>query len=360
LVDRSILERNLAAMQTWADSREVTLRPHAKTHKSPAIGRRQIELGAAGLTVATLAEAEAMDAAGLGDLFVAYPPVGPWRLARLGNLMERAKVTVAAGSVDDVVSLSGLGARLGREVGFRWEVDSGLGRLGTGPGDPTVAAVSRATEQSWTRFEGLFTHAGHAYRAASTEEMDAIGRREGEAVVETAERLRDGGIPVEVVSVGSTPTARSAARVSGVTEIRPGTYVFHDATQVTLGVAELGDCAQTVLATVVGRPASDRVVVDAGSKALPAENPSGRAAGFGLVVGRPDHSVERLFEEHAVIRALSGSDLRIGQRIRIIPNHACTTTSLHARINMVEHDHLRQVLPIEGRDWRGIPNRERR
>jgi len=354
LVERSVLDRNLSAMQRWAASCGVALRPHAKTHKCPTIGRRQVELGAAGLTVATLAEAESMVEAGVTDLFLAYPPVGRWRLERLEGLLGRATVVVGVGSVEHVEALARLGGELGHELPYRWEVDSGLGRLGTPPGAATVEAIAAALERPWTRFAGLFTHAGHAYRAASAEEIEEIGRWEGGSLVETAELLRARGVPVDTISVGSTPTARSAARVAGVTEIRPGTYVYYDATQVALGVAEPEDCAQTVLATVVGRPAPDRVVVDAGTKALPPENPSGRVSGFGRVVGHPDLVLERLFEEHGVLRASTGrNDLPVGHRVRLVPNHACTTTNLHARLYLVDGDEIERALSIEARDWRG-------
>jgi D-serine deaminase-like pyridoxal phosphate-dependent protein len=352
LVERRVLEANVTRMQGVASASDVALRPHVKTHKSVAIARLQLEAGAQGVTVATLTEAEVMVDAGLADIFVAYPPVGVTRLQRLAAILERACVAVGIASRDAVNALSALGARLGRDVHYRWEVDSGLGRLGTRPGESTVDNVLSVLKAPRTVFDGLFTHAGHAYRGHNEEEIRRIGTAEGECLVSTAAMLRDRGISVGVLSAGSTPTAIHASAVDGITEIRPGNYVFNDATQVALGVAAISDCAQTVLATVVGRPAPDRVVIDAGSKALPAENPSGRAIGWGIVLGHPDLRVDRLYEEHGVLLS-SGRppELEPGDRVRIITNHACTASNLHARYWMVDGDEIRAAVPVGARGW---------
>lgn len=199
------------------------------------------------------------------------------------------------------------------------------------------------------RFEGLYTHAGHSYRAGSGEEIERIGREESRCVVETAEMLAGRGIPVESISVGSTPSARVAASVTPVTEIRPGNYVYNDASQVSLGIAGLNHCALSVLATVVGRPSSDRIVVDSGSKALPYENPGERDVGWGIVIDHAGLVVERLFEEHA---ALAGcSELGIGDRIHITPNHACTATNLHPYAHIVHEGRVERALEIAARGW---------
>ncbi|MGH2723686.1 MAG: alanine racemase [Actinomycetota bacterium] len=354
LVERPILERNLEEMAEVARRNGVTLRPHAKTHKSPLIGRLQVERGSPGLTVATLAEAEAMADAGIDDLLIAYPPVGEWRLRRLEKVAERTQATVTVDSEEAVKGLAKAGAALGRELAFLWKVDSGLHRMGTPPREPSAEAVASVLGHPGTRFRGLMTHAGHAYGASSTEDLHAVAREEGRSVVDTAELLRDRGIPVEVVSVGSTPTARVVAEVSGVTEIRPGTYVFNDATQVALGVVGPEHCAQTVLATVVGRPAPDRAVVDSGSKALPRDVLTDRTTGYGLVVDHPELVVDRLYEEHAVLVAPEGRcRLEIGQRVRIISNHCCTATSLHPRFYLVDGDRVEEEVPVMARDWRG-------
>jgi D-serine deaminase-like pyridoxal phosphate-dependent protein len=359
LVERSILEDNIARMQQAADAAGVELRPHVKTHKSSEIAALQVKGGATGLTVATLKEAEVMVAAGLDDIFSAYPPIGGARLARLTDLLGRTSISVGVSGVDDVSALSDAGARLGLDLHYRWEVDSGLGRLGTAPGAASVDKILSALDTQWTVFDGLFTHAGHAYRASDESMIRAIGIAEGECLVETAELLRDRGVEVRVLSVGSTPTAPYASTIPGITEIRPGNYIFNDATQVALGVAAPENCAQTVLATVVGRPAPDRLVVDAGSKAISPENPSGRCSGWGIVVDDDDLIVERLFEEHGVLRSRRGSTpFGPGDRLRIIPNHACTTTNLHEYLRLVDEDRVEETLPVSARGWSRVRARD--
>jgi D-serine deaminase-like pyridoxal phosphate-dependent protein len=352
LIERRILLKNIEDMQRLARDNRVALRPHAKTHKSPSIARSQLDRGAIGLTVATVTEAETMVDAGIVDIFLAYPPIGSWRTHRIGALLDRARIIVGLDSAEAVRALSRLSSEVGAVISYRWEVDSGLGRLGTPPGKPTIDAILEVRRVPGTRLEGLFTHAGHAYRATSRDEIRVIGEHEGRALVETAEMLFSRGLAVETLSVGSTPTAPYAAGISGVTEMRPGNYVFNDATQVALGGAAVDDCAQTVLTTVVGRPAPDRVVVDAGSKALPPENPSGRAAGWGIVSGHPELVVEGLSEEHGVIRAPAGPPgPPVGSRLRIVPNHACTATNLHPRSWLVDGPHVVEELPATARGW---------
>jgi D-serine deaminase-like pyridoxal phosphate-dependent protein len=355
LVERRILEDNIARMQEIASETGVELRPHVKTHKSADIAQWQMKAGASGVTTATLTEAEVMAAAGVDDVFIAYPPTGRHRLERLAQLFGRATISVGVADTESVTALSKIGKQLGHDVHYRWEIDSGLGRLGTPPGEVSAHQIESVLDEPRTVFDGLFTHAGHAYRANDDEEIRAIGTAEGQCLVATRELLRDRGVNVRVLSAGSTPTALYASAVAGITEIRPGNYVFNDATQVSLGVAVPENCAQTVLATVVGRPAPDRLVIDAGSKALPPENPSGRSKGWGIVVRDDDLVVDRLFEEHGVVTSRRGaSHLRPGDRVRIIPNHACTATNLHERFWLVDGEHIEASLPVDARGWARI------
>lgn len=355
LVERRVVEDNIARMQQIATSAGVCLRPHIKTHKSVDVARWQLKAGAEGVTAATLTEAEVMADAGMDDIFIAYPPVGRRRLNRLSQLIEGALICVGVASPDGVRALSKIGSSLRRDLHYRWEVDSGLGRLGTPPGEPSVRQILSVIDEPYTFFDGLFTHAGHAYRAGGDGEIHAVGIAEGESLIATSELLRARGVHARVLSAGSTPTAPHASTVAGITEIRPGNYVFNDATQVGLGVAGPRDCALTVLATVVGRPAADRIVIDAGSKALPPENPSGRAVGWGIVVDHPDLVVEALYEEHGVVRSRRDStDLRPGDSIRVIPNHACTATNLHQRFWLVDGDKTVEPLAVGARGWTRI------
>jgi D-serine deaminase-like pyridoxal phosphate-dependent protein len=330
LVDLDVVERNIAAMAERARRCAVRLRPHAKTHKIVEIGRMQVAAGASGLSVAKTSEAEVFAAAGFGDLFVAYPVVGADKGRRLLALADRVKIAVGVDSSDGARTLDAVFRGSGRRLDVLLKVDVGFHRVGVSPERAAEAAQS-ISALSGLRLRGVFTHAGHAYLAESPEGIAEVGRSEGLILVETAQRIRDSGIEIEEVSVGSTPTAGHAMAVPGVTSCRPGNNVYHDATQVSLGTCALEDCALTVLATVISVPASDRAVVDAGSKTLSSDPLRPNGPGFGFVVGRRSR-VARLSEEHGVIDVLPGESFRVGERVRILPNHACVVSNLHDHV----------------------------
>ena len=343
-VDVAAMDANLAAMQARAEGLGLRLRPHAKTHKSAFVARRQLELGAAGLTAATLTEAEVFADAGASDLLVAFPPVGAARLRRLAALAER--VGRLAVSLDFVEVAAGLPA--GVEV--LWEVDTGHHRLGTAPEATPAAVAALVAAIGPERFRGLLSFPGHAYAVTDRGELVRVAEDEHRAVMETAAAIRAAGIAVSEVSVGSTPTARWTE--AGPTEMRPGSYVYGDAQQVALGAMGADQCALGVVATVVATPAADRAVIDAGSKALAADVRLPLLRGHGIVAGREDLVLERMSEEHGVLVAPGGwTGLRIGDRILVIPAHCCTTVNLHPAVLMVEAE-AAWWDPVAARGWR--------
>ncbi|HZQ03877.1 MAG TPA: alanine racemase [Gaiellaceae bacterium] len=358
VLDRSVLVENIAGMAARAAAAGVALRPHAKTHKSLAVASLQREHGAEGLTVATVHEAECFARAGFDDVLLTAPAIGAWRLERIVELAREARVRVSVDSTEAVTALDDACRLAGVAVGFLWEVDCGVGRFGTPPGRPSADAVARAAGAArYASFDGLLAFGGHAYAADDDAALDAAARDERAAVIETAELLRERGIDVPVLTVGTTPTSHRLGAADGITEIRPGNYVFYDATQVALGVVPLERCALSVLATVVSRPAPGRVILDAGSKALAAERLTPRTAGFGVVRGRPELRVERLYEEQAIVVADGASDLRVGDRVRVVPNHACTAANLHDELLVVEDGDVVDVWRVDARGWQTEPVR---
>lgn len=345
VVDEAVMEANLARMARVASESGVKLRPHAKTHKSAEVARRQMAHGAVGLTVATFTEAETFATAGIDDLLIAHPPVGVAKVRRLGALTER--VGHLAVSLDDVDVAQALPAR----VEVLWEIDPGQHRVGTLPGPPTVEAVKRLVAAIGSeRFRGLITHGGHSYAATDQAGRQRAADQESEGLLTTAGMLKDAGIPVRELSLGSTPTAGLSLR-QGITEMRPGTYVYGDANQVALGSQRLEDCALAVVATVVSTPAPDRAVIDAGSKALSADLRVEGLDGYGIVLGREDLTVARLSEEHAVLTATEQTGLKIGDRIAMIPAHACTTVNLHPAVLLAAENGDARWLPLDARGW---------
>ena len=360
LVDLDTMERNIAAMASVAAAADVRLRPHTKTHKCPEIARMQVDAGAAGITVAKLGEAEVMADAGLDDILVAYPIVGDAKLARLRSLRERARVRC---SLDSVEVATGVGSVAGADdpVEVLVEVDTGHHRLGRPPGEPTASLAAEVARIEGVEVVGLISHGGHAYRAAG-EELEAVARREAEDLAATAEACARAGVAIREISVGATPTAAWVSGLAGVTESRPGTYVFQDVQQMRLGVARESDCAATVLATVVSRPWEDRFVLDAGTKSLSADGGDGPPfPGRGVVAGRPDLCLDFLTEEHGVGHVRAGGtagtggsdpgagDLAVGDRVRVIPLHVCSSVNLFDTALGMRGDAVERELAIAGR-----------
>lgn len=345
VVDEVVMEANLARMARVATKHGVKLRPHAKTHKSAEVASRQMAHGAVGLTAATFTEAETFAAAGIDDLLIAHPPVGEAKLRRLGALSERVKRLAV--SLDDVEVASALPS--GVEV--MWEIDSGQHRIGSAPGRATAEAVQRLVAAIGTeRYRGLLTHGGHSYAAQDQGQRQRAADQESVGLLTTAEMLRQAGIDVRELSLGSTPTA-GLSLPPGITEMRPGTYVYGDANQVALGSHRLEDCALMVIATVVSTPTPDRAVVDAGSKALAADLRVAGLEGYGIVLGHDGLTVARLSEEHAVLTAAKVTGLSIGDRVAIIPAHACTTVNLHPAVLLVGGNDSTRWLTVDARGW---------
>jgi D-serine deaminase-like pyridoxal phosphate-dependent protein len=330
LIDLDVLEANIASMQSRARAAGVKLRPHAKTHKSLEVARMQLAAGAVGLTLAKVSEAEVFARGGFDDIFLAYPVVGSEKARRLLALSERVRVVVGTDSEAGAASLGEVFHAAGRRLPVRLKIDCGFHRVGVAP-ERALEMARRVAALPGIVLEGVFTFGGHGYGGSSPEEVARIGRDEGRIVAETAEALRAAGLPVAEVSLGSTPTAAAAMSQRGVTECRPGNYVFNDFSQVELGTCGPADCAMTVLATVVSVPAPDRAVVDAGSKTLSTDPLRPRADGHGRVLGRRSR-LARLSEEHGIIQVEDGESFRVGERIRILPNHACVVANLHDRL----------------------------
>jgi D-serine deaminase-like pyridoxal phosphate-dependent protein len=330
----------------------VELWPHTKTHKSREIAQLQRQNGAGGLTVATMREAACFAGVGFERILIAYPPVGDWRLDALVALAGSVDVRVVLDGLSTVELLDDACRRAGVSIPYLWEVDCGVHRCGTTPGPPTADLVAQAvTLYEHARFDGLMTFGGHAYIASDAAGIASAARDEKDALSLTATALEAIGIDAPSRSAGTTPTAHQLADAGPITELRPGNYVFYDATQVTLGVATTDACALSVLATVVARPDERRLILDCGSKALAAERLSPRSQTFGFVVDHPELAIERLFEEHAIVTAEEPIAVPLGTRLRVVPNHACATINLHSRMLVTEDGEVADVWSIDARGW---------
>lgn len=359
LVDRTRLERNIAAMQTAVFAGGLRLRPHAKTHKSPRVARLQVDAGASGICCAKLGEAEVFAAAGIEDIRLPYP-INPSNASRVIALLDRVRLSIIVDHADVARAWSAVMTRAGRTLDVLVKVDVGFHRCGIDPHASGAGAFVREVARlPGLRFRGLLSHAGHGYHARSEDELRAIASREAEMLAGLKSAVEAGGIEVAEVSVGATPTARFSVDQPGLTEMRPGNYVYFDRTQVALGAAAAADCALTVYATVVSKPTADRIILDCGSKTLAADAARGfvQPPGHGAVLEaydsvRVDGSlvVERLSEEHATVRVLAGDTrLEPGDRVRVIPNHSCVVSNLVDEVHLVEGTEVVETLAVAAR-----------
>lgn len=347
LIDLDRLERNIAGMALRARTAGVGLRPHAKTHKVPEIGWMQMRAGAVGLSLAKTSEAEVFAKHGFPDLFVAYPVVSPTKAERLVALSRRVKLTVGVDSVEGATILGAAAARAGERLRVSLKVDSGFHRVGVAP-DDAVAIGTRIAALPGLALEGVFTHAGHAYHRSDPLEIQKDSATEAAIVREAADGLRKAGVGIVTVSVGSTPTSRFGFVHEGLTEARPGNYVYLDRTQAGLGTCTFDDCAMSILATVVSVSGAERAVLDSGSKTLALDTLRPSPDGYGLIVGT-ESRLTGLSEEHGTVAVAPGERYKIGQRVRVFPNHACVVSNLHDRVYGVRGEEVEAVFEVAAR-----------
>jgi D-serine deaminase-like pyridoxal phosphate-dependent protein len=349
VVDLDILERNLARVADYARGHGLRLRPHTKTHKSVRLAKRQLASGASGLTVAKVSEAEVMLAAEPDDLLVAYPIIGDTKLARLTQVARQTRVTVALDSVFAARQLSDA-ARAGQvEIGVLAEVDAGLGRVGVSAGEPLVELARTIEKLPHLRFAGVAFYPGHI------KSLDESGRR---ALGQLSDLLRGilgdfraAGMEIGTVSGGSTPTLFHSHEIYGLTEIRPGTYVFNDLNTMRSGGCTLEDCAATILATVVSTARPGQTIIDGGSKTFSSDRLANSAeVTFGHVVEAPGARFHKMNEEHGFIdMAHAEAEFRVGDRVRVIPNHICVAVNLHEKVYGVRGETVEEVWPVDAR-----------
>lgn len=344
LLDLDKLEVNLRWMAHRARRLGVALRPHIKTHKCIEIARRQVELGARGLTVSTLHEARTFADHGFTDLTWAFPLI-PGRLTEAVDLAGDIDLGLVIDSSEALSAVEAASSALRVLI----KVDCGYHRAGVDPdGAEVVDLAKRIAASPGLLFGGLLTHSGHAYK----EDRLTVARQERDVMVRCAERLRADGIEVPLVSVGSTPAMTAVDHLDGVDEMRPGNYAFYDGTQVDLGSCTVSDCAVTVLTSVVSRPAgAHHAVVDAGALTL-SKDPGTGDDRFGEIFADydsntldPDLRLTSLSQEHGIV---SGRP-RVGDRLRVLPNHSCLTVAQFDEYQVVRGSEVVDRWKI----WRG-------
>jgi D-serine deaminase-like pyridoxal phosphate-dependent protein len=356
IVDFDRLERNLDRAAEYATRHHLALRPHVKTHKTAWIAAAQVQRGAKGVTCATPREAEVMSAV-TGDVLLAYPPVGKARAERVAGLPRDTRVIVALDSLEALIEIERAAEAAGRSVGVYVEIDMGMHRVGVADAKTALELAKRVQRSRSLYYEGIAFYPGHVREPVSAQ--DAALERLNATIATTLETLRAGGAEPSVVSGGSTPTLWQTHRLKGVTEMRPGTYVFNDRTTAEIGACAWEDCAFTVLATVVSTAVAGQAVIDAGTKALGREPLRADAAGgYGSLLEHPEVIVKGMSEEHGLLD-LSRTPWRprVGEMVRVIPNHVCIVVHLNDTMHGLRGDRIERSWAIEarGRAPRAMP-----
>ena len=346
IVDLDRLERNISEMSADIRSAGKALRPHTKTHKSPFVAGLQLSAGASGLTVAKIGEAEVLADAGFTNLFIANQAVGEIKYARILALNRRVQLVCAVDSPETALPLGMAAQRAGEVVEVMIEVDTGLGRAGCRNVNQLLETARAIESCAGLRCAGVFTHEGHLY-ASATDAIAGDAAAAAARMCEMRDALLASGLPCPKVSMGSTPSARAVAGQPGVDEIRPGVYVYGDRLQMQRGFAR-DSCALTVLTTVVSVRSDGVAILDAGSKSLASDCPFTDKT-YGEEMHRSELILKGVSEEHGHLRIEDGAQVRVGDKLRIIPNHACTCVNMHDQFAVCRAESVEAVLPVAGR-----------
>jgi D-serine deaminase-like pyridoxal phosphate-dependent protein len=340
-LDVDKLERNIARMAAYAQGRGIALRPHAKTHKCPAIAWMQLRAGASGITCAKLSEAEVLAQAGIQNILIANQVVGPAKIARLAALATYCRVLVAVDDADNACAISTAAESRGVTVGVLVEVDVGMHRCGVPAGGPALALAQRVACLRGLRLEGLMGYEGQAVMLPDIAERTRATHEAMAQLIATRDLLLSAGLPVGIVSAAGTGTYAITGEIAGITELQAGSYATMDGRYREVGVPF--ENALTVLARVVSVTAPDIAVTDAGMKTMTTE--------FGMppLVGLEGWTVKGLAEEHGNLRRAGGRALRHGELVEFIPSHGCTTINLHEAFHVTRNDVVEAVWPIAAR-----------
>jgi len=352
LIRQDIMLKNIVGMQKYADVNNVSLRPHTKTHKSSTLALVQADQGASGITVAKVGEAEVMANAGLEDIFIANEIVGEMKLNRIKALQKTAKISFGLDSIAQAKIIEKVFDK-DEKARVLIEIEVGENRSGIIEEDDFIELINYIKTSKCIDFKGIFSHDGHSYGADDIHELSEIHLESQRRTLRFADLAREAGLAPETVSIGSTPSlVHNFPILDGVTEIRPGTYIFMDASQANV-VGGLQMNAASVLATVMSKPTMERVVLDVGAKGLTMQKRTkGLTAtkGMGIILGFEGVEIDSMYDEHALIYDRDfRNQVQVGDRVQIIPNHICPVVNLYDRIYLVSGEDVLQEIAIDCR-----------
>ena len=348
VVELDVAEQNIREMAAGAKKYGINHRPHIKTHRSVYFAKLQAENGCSGITVAKLGEAEVMADHGFDDIFIAYPLIGEDKLERLYTFSRRAYVSTIVNSEEGARALSDYFLRKGKTIDVLIDVDGGLNRGGLGVGKKTLEFAEKIRDYQGIHIIGLMYYGGLIYDSHNTEDVKAFSQKERDDLVSTASILREHEFEMRRLSAGSSYSGKYPELLEGITEIRSGHYIFNDCSQIDVGLAAPEQCALNVITTVVSKPDEHTVICDMGTKTMSSDRCHYRG-GYGYVVDYPEIEIYALNEEHAFLRTEGIIPLQIGQKISVVPNHACVVTNLTEKVYGFRNGQLERTIDIDAR-----------
>lgn len=353
LIDKNIMIDNCKRMQTYANTSNVNLRPHTKTHKMSKLALIQVDMGAKGIAVAKVGEAEVMAKNGLKDIFIANEIIGISKLSRIKKLSETINICFGLDSIDGANMINQVFSENCRPAEVLIEIEVGENRSGIIKESDYIDLLNHLKKCNNINLKGIFSHDGNSYAAKNIEECKKINLESQRRTLRFAEIAKKMNFKLDTISIGSTPSMMHDFPIlEGITEIRPGTYIFMDASQGN-AYGGFNRCAATVLTTVISLPTPERIITDVGAKGLTAQTRSkGFCAtkGLGLIKGYPDVSIFDVFDEHAIIYNKKFHDqVKIGDKIQIIPNHICPVVNLHETAYLICDGKVVEEVPVDCR-----------
>ncbi|KAB2338418.1 D-TA family PLP-dependent enzyme [Cytobacillus depressus] len=353
LIDRKIMMDNLYSMQNYADKYKVNLRPHTKTHKIPKLAQLQEELGAVGITVAKVGEAEVMAKNGLKNIFIANEIVGKSKIERIRKLSEIIDISFGIDNIYHVTEIEEVFEGAKKKAQVLVEIEVGEERSGIIEENDFRTLLNAVKGCKNVEFKGVFSHDGHTYKAENLDECRELYIASVKRTLHFAEIAEEMDLKPKVVSIGSTPPFMLKFEIpKGVTEIRPGTYIFMDSSQANV-IGTYDRCAASVLTTIISKPTKERVITDVGAKGITAQTRSRgltKTKGLGRIKEFDDVYIYGVFDEHAIIYNEDFSNqVNVGDKVQIIPNHICPVCNLYEKAFLISEDEIAEELLIECR-----------
>lgn len=348
VVELDIVEKNIKKMVENAGKNNITHRPHIKAHKSVYLAKKQLEYGCKGITCAKITEAEVMVANGITDILIAFPIIGKSKLEKLKALSTKCDVKTIVNSIEGAKGISDMGVELGTKMKLLIDVDGGIFRGGKEPGQPTLDFAMQIKDFEGIDICGIMYYGGDIYSKRLEEDIVERVKQERDEILYTKELLEGAGFDIRILSTGTSYSSKRTDYLQGITEIRAGNYIFNDNSQLSANLITEDDCGLRICSTVVSIVDDKNFIIDAGSKTLTSDT-GVFTKGYGHIIGMANAIIHKLNEEHGFVKTETAHNLKIGDIVKIIPNHACVIPNLCDNVIGIRNGKFELDIKIDAR-----------